>query len=171
MTPVHFHLFINHFPLFTIATATLFFVFAIYRKDPPLRSFALIVLAIVSFMAVPTYFSGEGAEEIVEKMSGYSESLLEAHEEAGEVAMVLSVILGVLAMVTFLMGRRPASSILDKVVVLASIIAIVGLLNAGRLGGLIKHDEIREGSLPVVNSQEVDESNDDRYEGYEEDHQ
>ena len=100
---------------------------------------------------LPAYFSGEGAEDIVENRPGISEALIEHHEDAAAQALAAALAAGLVAAATLLCVRlrqERAVRILFAVALLSSL-ASTGLMGrVANLGGQIHHDEIRtqEGS-------------------------
>lgn len=168
MSPVHFHLVINHFSVFAIPVALAFFIFSLRTKSDSARRFSLLALIVVAAMVVPTYFSGEEAEEVVEKFPGISEALIESHEDAGKIAAILTMITAALA-VAALVTKDKLASTFNKLVIVSALVSIGGLFNAGRLGGIIRHPEIRSNGDSAT-SMEYDKEVEDRYEEFEKDH-
>ena len=85
----------------------------------------------------------------MEHLPGVVESMIHAHEEAGEVAMVLSMITGVLALGGFFLERlstgmsSPRLRLSRIAVVASSLMAVAALGITAYRGGLIRHTEIR----------------------------
>jgi len=92
------------------------------------------------------YLSGEPAEHLVEHLPGISEPVIEAHEEAAEVAFIAVIVLGVAAVAMLIVFRAPRS-IPRPVSAGALIIALATcglLLRTANLGGKVRHTEIRD---------------------------
>lgn len=100
MNQAHLHLILVHIPVVLMPTATLLLVFAHLRKQTAIVPTICALFVVASLFAGAGFSLGEGAEEIVEHLPGISEHLIEEHEEAGDVALVLSIIAGVLALAT-----------------------------------------------------------------------
>ena len=149
MNGAHLHLILNHIPVIALPLALVFFVHSLRKGNESSRRMALSVLAIAAFSALPAFLTGEPAEEVVEHLPGVVESMIHAHEEAGEVAMVLSMITGVLALGGLFLERLSSGSPgprlrLSRIAVVASsLMAVAALGITPSRGGVIRHTEIR----------------------------
>jgi len=151
MNAAHLHLILNHLPIVAVPVALVFLLQSFRSGSQASRRFAFLVLMVSALSAVPVFLTGEPAEEVVEHLPGVLESLIEKHEEAGEVAMVLSVITGVLAFIGFLVDRSASEgSALGRrvrlsraAVVFSALLTMGALAYTGSLGGQIRHTEIR----------------------------
>lgn len=122
-------------------------------------AYALFILsALTAIVAIST---GEGAEEVVERIGGIDEQFIEAHEESAEVFSIILYVLGVISMVG-LWASWKGKSYSKPLVYVSLILALGGLFYAkqtGTTGGEIRHSEIRaEGSN---NSKVIQNSEDD----------
>jgi hypothetical protein len=108
---------------------------------------ALAALVVVSLLTLPAYFSGEKAEDIVERLPGVSNEIMEEHEEAALPALLAIEGAGVLALAGLVLGRggRP----LPRFAVIGALVfglAGFGLVvRAANLGGQVHHAELRAG--------------------------
>src|SRR5690606_32681293 len=88
---------------------------------------------------------------------------IEHHEEAGKVAFLASVVLGVLALAGLVVGRKGTS--VPRPLVLATLaegLALSGYRGyTAHLGGLIRHTEIRDGAPGVQAGDGHDDPDDD----------
>jgi hypothetical protein len=75
----------------------LIFYSSIINKDLSNIKAGLIILTLSSFSILPVYFSGEGAEEIVEHLAGVSHVTIEEHEEIAELGLYVSLFVGLLS--------------------------------------------------------------------------
>lgn len=148
MNAAHFHLIVNHLPivglLFSLALLGISQFFR--ATGPGLRSAALVCVVVSALFLVPTYLSGEGAEEVVEHMPGVSEALIHDHEERAEAGLVFGLIAGALAMGTLMLRRRAAwverSGPWATLVIGAAALVVLGLV--AQSGGQIAHPETRD---------------------------
>jgi archaellum biogenesis protein FlaJ (TadC family) len=146
MNATHLHLLLNHVPVLGVVFGVLLLGAALVRKSQELLKASLVVFAICAAMAVPVYLSGEPAEHLVEHLPGISEPVIEAHEEAAEVAFIAVIVLGVAAVAMLIVFRAPRS-IPRPVSAGALIIALATcglLLRTANLGGKVRHTEIRD---------------------------
>ncbi|MCM2281772.1 MAG: hypothetical protein NDI61_07985 [Bdellovibrionaceae bacterium] len=149
MNSAHFHLLVNHVPLIAIPVAVIFLLHSLWCDHLPSRRFAYLVLMVAAFSVIPVFLTGEPAEEMVEHLPGFSEEIIEPHEDSGKIAMILTILSGVAALGGFMFGERANKKVVRTVVVVMAVVAMISLGYTANLGGKIKHDEIR-GDLPVA---------------------
>jgi len=101
-------------------------------------SYGLIILLAVTSLAV--YFTGEPAEKLIEHLAGFSEPLVERHEEAALIATIGISIVGLLSVagLTLRVGNWYPRAVFLLTLVVA---ALMGW--TANLGGQIRHSEIR----------------------------
>ena len=144
MHAAHFHLLINHFPVIGGILATIIILSGIVLKNETVKRTAYCVFIVAAITAVFTFLSGEGAEEIVEKISGINENLIENHEEKAAFALWTNIIVGVLSAIGLYLSFKSSklSGVFSFVVLLVSFITIYFSWQAGNSGGKIRHPEI-----------------------------
>lgn len=145
MNGAHLHLIVNHFPVVTAILGLPVLLAAIVRRTAGLRNLALGVSVAAAVLAVPAYFTGEPAEETVERMAGVDAVDIERHEEAARIAALAVGLQGVVALAAlFALRRRPdlPAPVATTLLVLA-IAGAVLMARAANLGGGIRHAEIR----------------------------
>lgn len=151
MNPAQIHLLFNHFPIVGLIIGAITLAVGLGLKKPATTLTALYILLFTSLMALPTFFSGEGAEEIVEHLPGANHDLIEHHEKEGAQFFYISMGLAILSLATIITARRNAqlySTLRAIVLVSAFITALLGI-RAGHSGGMIQHPEVREGFVPA----------------------
>ena len=145
MDLAHIHLLLNHFPAIgTIIGGGLFLLSLMTRSDD-LKRASLVVLLGIALISIPTYMSGNGAQDAIKSLPGVSKSLIETHEGAALVAMAFMEVTGVLAWLGLWQFRR-LRRIPDwnLAMILALTVVSLGLMvRASNLGGQIRHAEIR----------------------------
>lgn len=87
MNAAHSHLLLNHFPLIGFVFSFLLLALGQFRSNESYVRAGISIILVSGFLAVPTYLAGEPAEEVIKKLPGFSENLVEAHEEAAELAI------------------------------------------------------------------------------------
>lgn len=104
---------------------------------------------LIAVAALPVYFIGEPAEEIVEHLPGVEEAIIEGHEESALVAFIAVGILGVAAL--GVLWRYCHTDTIPRTLVTAGLILstiVFGLMAwTADLGGKIRHSEIRSESV------------------------
>ena len=157
MNEAHFHLLVNHFPILMPIIGALILIGGIVFRSEVVKRAAYFTFLVGAIMTIPTYSSGEGAEEIVEHMGGaVSHDLIHEHEEVAELFAVLSYALGALALLGFFASWRKMkfSGALTWIVLLAAAVVIYFGRVTGSTGGEISHPEIRKGFKPTEDAEE-----------------
>ena len=148
MNFAHLHLMLNHLPVVGIPVALAFLLYGLKVKNTSLQRFSYLILIALAAVVIPVYLTGEPAEELVEHLPGVAESLIEAHEEAAEISLVLTLVLGAGALAALVFQRNPRKgSLLGWGVVVLALFAISSLLYTANLGGKIRHTELRSSAV------------------------
>lgn len=151
MNTAHWHLALNHVPIIGTLIGTFILTAGLVLKNnASVKRTGLSVLILSALFAIPVYLTGEGAEELVEKMPGVTDNIIEAHEDFGKVFLIFLEILGLLSLITFIADwtkKRISSPLYIVVLVTALGLSIFGK-QVGSSGGEIRHTEIRNQTLP-----------------------
>jgi len=139
MNLAHLHLILNHFPIIGTIIGLSLFAGSLAGKNDDLKRASLIVLAAVAFLALPTFFSGIGAQAVVRKDPTVPVDLIERHEGAAILALFLMEITGALALAE--LWRRRSWSLVT--ILFFSIVTLGMMARVGNTGGDIRHTEIR----------------------------
>lgn len=145
MNEAHLHLILNHFPSIGITIGLLVLIAGYLLKNPQVKATSLGIFIFSALAAIAANATGEGAEEIVERIPGISESIIHEHEEFAEQFLTLALILGGAALITLLLQWRKIK-FATYGYILVLILAISCLVSAyyvGVTGGEIRHTEIR----------------------------
>ena len=148
----HWHLLLNHFPAIgTIIGGGLFALSLIARSDD-LKRASLALLLGIALIAIPTYITGNAAQDQIKALPGVSKAQMEAHEGAAYVALGFMEFLGAFAWLGLWQYRR-----LKRIpnwnlgVILVLTLASLGLMTrASNIGGEIRHAEIRDAAAQVA---------------------
>jgi uncharacterized membrane protein len=158
MNSAHFHLMLNHVPVLGTAFGLALLAWALLRKNEELRRTSLGFLIIVALLAIPTYLTGQPAEELVENLPGVDKPAIEQHEEAAELAFVGILVVGAAALTGLIFFRRGKSvpNSFSVMILVLSLIVFVLMARTANLGGLIRHLETRQDfHSPIVNDKEA----------------
>ena len=145
MNEAHLHLVVNHLPINFPVVGAIVLLTGLISKSEAVKRTAFMIFIIGAATAVAAMSTGEGAEEIVEKIRGVSESYIETHEEAAETFAVLSHVLGgisLLGLWASFKQKRFASGIAITTL-LFSFVVLFFAQQTGTTGGEIRHSEIR----------------------------
>lgn len=149
MNPAHLHLLVNHLPIVGALLALPLLALAIWRRTDlgALRA-AVLVLVLAAVGAGASMRTGEEAEHAVEDLPWATETLIEEHEERAELATWVTVAAALAGVGLWAWSER------KKAVPLGALLGL-GLLSAasagamgwvGASGGVIRHEEIRDGA-------------------------
>jgi len=144
MNLTHLHLILNHVPVIGVPLALTFLIYGIYVRDKSVQRFALMVIVAVAAIAVPVYMTGEPAEEAVENLPGVTESLIENHETAATVSIVLTLMAGAIGVVSLMFSKDERKfRLCTNSALVAAAIATAALAYTANLGGKVRHTEVR----------------------------
>lgn len=145
MDLAHLHLLLNHFPTIGFIIGGGLFLLSLFAKSDHLKLASLVILLGIALIAIPTYMSGNGAQDAIKSLPGVSKSLIETHEGAALVAMAFMELTGAFAWLGLWQLRRLARIPTWNLVVILILSAVsFGLMaRASNLGGEIRHAEIR----------------------------
>ncbi len=150
MNALEIHLIINHLPIFASIIGGGLLLYGAFTKSKQILNSGLILLVAGAILVIPVFFSGEGAEELIEISESISEEAIETHEGIATNAMWLYFGLGILSAIAFVMMYiKNKSSATFKVhplvwlVILYSLGVMSIMIYAGNTGGKIRRPEIR----------------------------
>lgn len=150
----HIHLLLNHFPTVGTIIGGGLFVVSLIAKSDDLKRASLVVLLGIALLAIPTYMSGNGAQDVIKSLPGVSKSLIEAHEGAALAATGFMLFTGAFAWLGLWQFRRLARvPNWNLAVILVLTLVSFGLMaRAANMGGEIRHAEIRasQGTVETV---------------------
>ena len=165
MDLVHLHLMLNHVPVIGIVLGLFVLLAGVLARSKPVAITALGLLIFAGLVAIPVYFTGEPAEEMVEGLPGVSEAVIGTHESAAMVSLVLAMATGLLAMGTVVLLRTRlvrAQSYLVMASLVFSVITSISMIQTANLGGQIRHTEIRAASQPTSIGGETNKTNSEK---------
>jgi uncharacterized membrane protein len=149
------HLLLNHFPTIGTIIGIGLFLVGLAAKSDDLKRASLVVFLGIALVSLPTYMSGNAAQEIICiahaktdacNDTGVSKALIEKHEGAALLALVFMEFTGAFAWLGLWQYRRIArfhGAILATVALFSAI--TFGLMaQAANIGGEIRHPEIRD---------------------------
>jgi hypothetical protein len=145
MNDAHFHLMVNHLPIVGVLIGFLALLGSYILKSPQGKITALGIFIFSALTAIVAFYTGEGAESIVENLPGISETFIHKHEEQAELFLSLVLLLGSTSLLTlFFQFKKPPFAKYGFILVLVlSISALAISKSVGTSGGEITHIEIR----------------------------
>jgi hypothetical protein len=163
MNMAHWHLLLNHFPLFGTFIGIPLLIFGLVRKNGSITNAALFVLAVAAVVTIPVYLTGEPAEEIVEHLPGVLHDNIESHEDFAKFALISAIGTGIAAIAGLVAAVRFKSA----ATMIATITLILAFITGGlmawtaNLGGPIRHTEISGASATQTGSDRENRREDD----------
>ncbi|MDO9274778.1 MAG: hypothetical protein Q7T92_04405 [Lutibacter sp.] len=145
MNEAHFHLIVNHLPIVGILIGILVLVTGFILKKSEVKVTAMGIFVFSALASFAAFYSGDGAEEIVEQIPGISETLINQHEESAELFFTVSLILGAISLITMFLEIKKYKFAKFGFILVLLISLATGVLskNVGTTGGEIRHTEIR----------------------------
>lgn len=142
---VHIHLLLNHIPVIGLFLGLVILLVGWMRKNPTIERTGFLLIAFTGLLVIPTYLSGEGAEELLEHFSGIDKEWIETHEEAAEGSLWVTLVASALSGAAFFLSVK-AHRLFGSIrwgVLLVGLVALVSLARTANHGGNIRHPEIR----------------------------
>ena len=146
MNDAHLHMVVNHFPIIGIILGFGILVTGLFLKNNSVKNTAYCLFIVGAIFAAVSMATGEGAEEIAEKLPSVTDQIIEKHEEMAEKLAIVLYALGVISLIGLFSNFKNHSKAIF-VSYIAVVVAIVGMFfgkQTGTSGGEIRHTEIRE---------------------------
>lgn len=153
MNASHLHLLVNHLPVIGTLFAILVLAWAILRRDSEITRASLVLFVVAALTGLAAFYTGEPAEEMVERLPGVTKAIIHTHEETAELATVLLGVYGAFALGALIYFRKRTAVIPRGFMVVALILALIpaGVMGlTANQGGAIRHTEIRPGGAPAL---------------------
>ena len=145
MNDAHLHMVVNHFPIIGTIFGLGILIAGILFKNNIIKNVAYVLFVVAAIFGAVSMATGEGAEEIAEKLPSVTDQIIHEHEEMAEKLAIVLYALGLVSLIgLYLNFKNHAKASLISY--LAVVIAIVGVFlgkQAGTTGGEIRHTEIR----------------------------
>ena len=148
MNGAHWHLVVNHLPLIFPIVGVIVMVTGLVSKSEAVKRTSFMIFIIGALAAIAAMNTGEGAEEVVEKISGVTENYIENHEETAETFALLSYILGGISLLGLgaSFKQKSFSNIISIGTLIFAFVVLFFGKQTGTTGGEIRHTEIRSGN-------------------------
>ena len=147
-TGAHYHLLFNHAPIFGALFALALLVFSYFAARDVLRRTALVVLILSGIAGILANQTGEPAEDAIRGYPGVKRSIIHEHEEMGEKANIIGIVVGVAAAGALIKWRRtPVPGGVNLVMLIATAVLSGAMVYTGLLGGRVRHTEVRPGAV------------------------
>jgi uncharacterized membrane protein len=143
MNPISLHLLLNHLPTIGFAIGLALFVMALLAKHYELQRAGYVIFFLVAAFTVITYVTGNDAREVLKETAEFSDPLMQAHESAALVALILMEITGFFSWIGLWIWNRPSRFARwnTGIVLVFSALTFVLMSRAAYMGGAIRHPE------------------------------
>lgn len=124
MNAAHLHLMFNHLPIILPACGIAILLAGIIFKSAIIKRIGYAVIISGGISTIFAFNTGEGAEEIVENITGINKNDIETHEEQAKVFAIFYYIIAAISLAGFVFSLKFAqfSKIFAPVVVLFGVI-------------------------------------------------
>ncbi len=148
------HRLINHFPIILTVVGTASVVAAFIWNRRALWLYGLATLTLAGLSVYPVFFTGDEAHHVMERRWYVVRSMVEAHEEAGELTLWVVLFAGAVSAYAWwrLLRRDTAGSLprwLRTLVVVAALAGLGTVAYSAYLGGRIVHESPRLAAPPA----------------------
>lgn len=152
MNGAHWHLVVNHLPIIFPLVGLIVLITGFITKSTAVKRTAFMIFILGALAAIAAMATGEGAEDVVEKLSGVTKNYIHKHEEAAEIFALLAYILGGMALIALWTSfkQKSYSNILAIGTLVFAIVVLFFAQQTGTSGGEIRHTEIRSGAQPIA---------------------
>ena len=153
MNEAHWHLVVNHLPIIFPLVGVIVMITGLISKSEVAKRIAFMIFILGALASIAAMSTGEGAEEIVEKIKEVSEDFIKNHEESAEIFALLSYVLGGLSVLGLWASfkQKTFSYIISIGTLIFAFVVLFYGKETGTTGGEIRHTEIRDGySIPTT---------------------
>jgi uncharacterized membrane protein len=151
MNGAYLHLVVNHVPVFGALVGLGLLIYALARKSPEVQKVSLGIICLTGIAGIVAFMTGDPAEEAIRSQPWFSDAILDSHHDMALVALIASILGGVVALVTLVVCHRRKAMVGWLVGLTLAVTAATALLMglAADRGAMIRHAEIRSGAAPV----------------------
>ena len=164
MNGAHWHLVVNHLPIIFPIVGVIVMITGLISKSEAVKRTAFMIFVFGALATIAAMNTGEGAEEVVEKINGVTENYIESHEETAETFAILSYILGGISLLGLWASfkQKTFSLLISIGALIFAFVVLFFAKQTGTTGGEIRHTEIRNGnSIPATENNNAEKDEDD----------
>ena len=163
MNDAHLHMVVNHFPIIGTILGLGILVAGIILKNNAVKSTAYGLFVVAAVFAAFSMGTGEGAEEIAEKLPSVTDQVIHEHEEMAEKLALVLYALGLVSLIGLYLNfkNHAKANLISYLVVVISVVGVFLAQQTGTTGGEIRHTEIRANATQTSTTTEADEEDKD----------
>lgn len=144
MSSAYLHILLNHIPVIGTAIAAFVMFYGFFKRSDEIKKLALIILILVAATSIVVHQTGDKAKGSVVSIEGVNSDFIDPHEDFADKAIIVSNVVGILALVTLFIYRKPKHlPMWVAIVFFVLILGVNGMMAwTAHLGGMINHTEI-----------------------------
>lgn len=144
MSSAYLHILLNHIPVIGTAIAAFVMFYGFFKRSDEIKKLALIIQILVAATSIVVHTTGDRAKGSVVSIEGVNSDYIDPHEEFADIAIIVSNVVGLLALVTLFVFRKPKHlPMWAAIIMFVLILAVNGMMAwTAHLGGMINHTEI-----------------------------
>src|SRR5207302_7875646 len=146
MSLVHIHLLLNHWPIIGAFVGLGLLLVALAANSNDLKQTSLAFFAFLALLTIPTYMSGDVANEVLKTNTPLPKELVATHQGAAMLALVFMGLTGFVALIGLWQFSRmsrpvpgPVARWNSAAVLVLSIVTAGLMIAVGNTGGAIRH--------------------------------
>ena len=126
MNDAHLHMVVNHFPIIGTIFGLGILIAGIFMKNTVIKNVAYILFIVAAIFAAVSMATGEGAEEIAEKLPSVTHQIIHEHEEMAEKLALVLYALGVISLLGLYLNFKKHTKA-AAVSYIALVVALIGV--------------------------------------------
>src|SRR3954454_9611165 len=139
----HLHILVSVFPSVGLVFALGFYVAALRTENETLKRTCLLVFGILGLLAIPTFYSGEGAQEALASDTRFNQDWITTHYGWSLAGLGMLAATGLVAFISLARFRGKRLSDNAAHLVLGCALITLGLMAVvGELGWELNHHEL-----------------------------
>jgi uncharacterized membrane protein len=149
---------VNHFPIIGTILGLGILVAGIIFKNNAVKSTAYGLFVVAAVFAAFSMGTGEGAEEIAEKLPSVTDQVIHEHEEMAEKLALVLYALGLVSLIGLYLNfkNHAKANLISYLVVVISVVGVFLAQQTGTTGGEIRHTEIRANATQTPTTTEAE---------------
>ena len=149
MNQAQIHLALTHMPVILSMTGLVILIISLIMKNTVVIKTSFYIFLIAGLFTIPVYFTGEGAEEMVEHLPGVSESIIEKHEQIAGFSLWVIMATALVSLVGLIKLSKKSLFQFVKIPVLLLALVASGLMTyTAHLGEQVRHPEVLSSLSP-----------------------
>ncbi len=156
MNDAHLHMVVNHFPLIGPILALGILITGLILKNNSVKNTAYVLFIVAAVFGAFSMGTGEGAEEIAEKLPSVTKQIIHEHEEYAEKLAILLYVLGVFSLLALFLNYKKNSKekLVSFFILGVGIVSLFLVQKVGTSGGEVRHTEIRADFVPTAGAEQ-----------------